>query len=1005
MIRHRAVMDAVRDAIFLADCETGMIVDANPAAEALVGRTLSELRSLHHTELHPPENRENVQRGFAEHVRNPGVRDRSVLHKDGRRIPVEISTSHFTSPDGRPLLIGVFRDITESSAAREALRRSEERLRQVAEAAGAFVWEVDSKGLYLYANQLAEQILGYTPEEIVGKLHFYDLFVPETRGEMKAAAFEVFGRREPFRAFLNWNVRKDGAVVALETTGTPVLDADGTLLGYRGADTDVTERMRTEAALRESEERFRNMADTAPVMIWVSGPDKLCTFFNKPWLDFTGRILEHELGDGWAAGVHPEDLERCLATYSSSFDAQRSFRVEYRLRRADGQYRWIIDHGIPRYREGEFTGYIGSCIDVTERKLMEDRLRANEAQLKDAQRLAKVGSWELDVAADSIRWSDEMFRIFGLTDETPSNFSALLNRLHPNDRQKLLETDHKVRSSPGPAGVEYRILRPDGEVRFVRSIIEAIRNDRGALVRIVGATQDITEEVKARELLRESEQRLKTAERMTHVGNWTWDIKTNHVAWSEEIFRIFGRPENYAPSFEGFLEAIAPHDRTRTQEAIQECIAARRGGSIELQVARPGGELRTITCTSEILLDEEGSPALLFGACQDVTDARRVQAESFARQKLESVGTLAGGIAHDFNNLLGGVLAQVELAQAELAAGSNPEDELNGIRNVALRGSEIVRELMIYAGKESEVPGLVDVSLAIEQMLELLKVLVSKHARLDTNLGRSLPAVRGSAAQIRQIVMNLVTNASEAIGGQEGLIRMTTTCTPSDRAEAISKGLADGEWLLLEVSDTGCGMTPETQARVFDPFFTTKSAGHGLGLAVVHGLVRNLGGAIHLKSEPGIGTTFQVFLPCAGASSQTTPSPAPLPESAPSPGPVATVLVVEDEDPLRQAMAKMLRKMDYEVLEAANGSSAIDLLRSRAAEIDLVLLDVTIPGPSSQEVVAQAAQLRPDLKVLLASAYSEEMAFATVRSPLVRGFIRKPFPFADLVQKLRALLC
>jgi len=224
-----------------------------------------------------------------------------------------------------------------------------------------------------------------------------------------------------------------------------------------------------------------------------------------------------------------------------------------------------------------------------------------------------------------------------------------------------------------------------------------------------------------------------------------------------------------------------------------------------------------------------------------------------------------------------------------------------------------------------------------------------------------------------------------------------------DRAAAVWKGVTEGDYVQVEVSDTGGGMPLETQARVFDPFFTTKSPGRGLGLAVVQGFVRKLRGAIHLASEPGKGTTFQILLPFE-AGAEATAGPIPRAEEGARPSKEATVLVVEDEDSLRQAVAKMLRKRGFEVLEAVNGSTAIDLLRANSDKIDAILLDMTIPGRTSREVVAEASQVRPDSKVILASAYSEEMVMATMSSPLIRGFIRKPFQLGDLLQTFRNVL-
>ena len=368
---------------------------------------------------------------------------------------------------------------------------------------------------------------------------------------------------------------------------------------------------------------------------------------------------------------------------------------------------------------------------------------------------------------------------------------------------------------------------------------------RASIDRLSAANLEL---VQIREHLQDSEQRLKSAQRLTHVGSWHWNLGANQVVCSEECKRIFGQPEDYAPSLEGLLEIITPHDRARVANEIQRGIAEKSGCSTEFRIVRPNGDLRTVTFTSQVLLDEEGSPRHIFGACQDVTDDRRTQEQALARQKLETVGTLANGIAHDFNNLLGGVLAQAELALSELAAGSRPEEELKAICSVAMSGSEIVRQLMIYTGQEREAPGLVDVARTVEEMAEILKLSISKRATLHTDLDKDLPAVRASGAQIRQIVMNLVMNASEAIGDRDGVIRLSVRRVKvgQDRFAWIPEELAEGDFVQLEVADTGRGMAPETRARVFDPFFTTKALGHGLGLPVVSGIVRGLAGAIHL---------------------------------------------------------------------------------------------------------------------------------------------------------------
>jgi signal transduction histidine kinase/CheY-like chemotaxis protein len=517
---------------------------------------------------------------------------------------------------------------------------------------------------------------------------------------------------------------------------------------------------------------------------------------------------------------------------------------------------------------------------------------------------------------------------------------------------------------------------------------------------------DLIERARSEEKLCESEQHLKNAERLARVGHWQWDIRADRVSGSEEVFRIFGKPQNYILSYEGFLQDLLPQDRERVERLMRDSLARKIGHSIEYQIAHPTGDLRTISCKWEVSLDEEGLPVRVFGTCQDITDSRRAQEESFAKQRLESLGILASGIAHDFNNLLGGVLAHSELALAELADGSKPEEELRRIREAAIRGGEIVQQLMVYAGEETEALKFVDVSGIVKDMLELLKLSVSKNVRVETNLGDQLRAVRANPSQVRQVVMNLFSNASEAIGDRDGVVRVTTgqvTIDP-ESSLATSEHIAEGTYVQLEVSDTGRGMTPEVQAKIFEPFFTTKGTGtHGLGLTTVHEIAERLHGTIRLSSAPGKGSTFQIMLPCGEQMLEGTHSGIARAAYETLASRRATILVVEDEDLLRQGVSKMLRMDGLSVLEASDGSAALDVIRARNGDIDVLLLDITLPGASSRKVYEEAKRLRPDLPVIVTTAKSEEMAAAFLATEIQR-FIRKPFRLGDLRDLIRQSL-
>jgi CheY-like chemotaxis protein/two-component sensor histidine kinase len=343
---------------------------------------------------------------------------------------------------------------------------------------------------------------------------------------------------------------------------------------------------------------------------------------------------------------------------------------------------------------------------------------------------------------------------------------------------------------------------------------------------------------------------------------------------------------------------------------------------------------------------------------------------------------------------LGGVLAQAELGLTEVSAGILPEEELNNIRDVAIRGAGIVRQLLIYAGQESAVSEPVDLSSLIDDMRDLLTVVVSKHVVLKTELGRDLAAVQANPAQLRQVVLNLVKNASEAIGETDGTIVIRTN--PKEAASDLSRQEKRSEWLVLEVEDTGSGISSDIQTKLFDPFFTTKSTGYGLGLAVVLRIVKGLGGAIQVESQPGRGATFRILLP--SSSEIIVPlRPASATRTTEELHEGIKVLVVEDEESLRRATAKMLRERGFGVIETADGTDAIAAISTHKDSISAVLLDITLPGKPSREVLAEARRVRSDIKVIVTSAYSRNKVAESFQGMEIDAFLRKPYRFAELV--------
>jgi nitrogen-specific signal transduction histidine kinase/CheY-like chemotaxis protein len=389
---------------------------------------------------------------------------------------------------------------------------------------------------------------------------------------------------------------------------------------------------------------------------------------------------------------------------------------------------------------------------------------------------------------------------------------------------------------------------------------------------------------------------------------------------------------------------------------------------------------------------------------EDVTEVKRTHDEALARQNLESLGVLAGGIAHDFNNLLGSIHANAELVLAELSDRSSTYDGVQAIIDVADRAADIVRQMMAYAGQESGAFESVDVSQLVNEMLQLLKVSISKNAVLKIDLPPQLPTVAANSAQIRQVIMNLIMNASEAIGeGQGGVITIATSKARLDGDSLGNNelGLRCGDYVLLEVSDTGCGMTEETQAKIFAPFFTTKFTGRGMGLAAVQGIIRSHGGTITVKSALGEGSRFEVLLPGTSGPAKALPEIRSISGEAASLS--GTVLLVEDEDALRIAVSKLLRKSGFTVIEADNGNGAVDLFRANPEAIDVVVLDMTLPGIHGREVLVNLRRIQPEVKVIMTSAYSQHHAISALATEYAGHYIRKPYQLRDLVGLLRKI--
>jgi PAS domain S-box-containing protein len=553
----------------------------------------------------------------------------------------------------------------------------------------------------------------------------------------------------------------------------------------------------------------------------------------------------------------------------------------------------------------------------------------------------------------------------------------------------------------------------------------------GALLTLLGVgylrllllrTERIRREVEKRTLeLSESRLFLDTIIRHSPSSIWVKDADLRFRLVNAEFCRTYAVPMEEVIGRSDAL-VLAPEAVVETERVDREILADGQTRHFEFScVIRD--RLRTYLVAKFPLRDPSGAVNAVAGVATEITELRLAEAERatmerrlLETQKTESLGVLAGGIAHDFNNLLTSVLGHASLCRARLTPGDAQQTSLAQIEHSARRAAELCQQMLAYAGQGRNAVQAVELGALIRDSLSLLRLSVSKRARLHFDLAPDLPAVEGDLTQLRQVVINLVANASESFGEGEGDITLSTWRVVADAklwsACVNSPDLPAGDYVCLEVSDTGCGIPDENPGRLFEPFFTTKFAGRGLGLAAVLGIVRNHGGAVRAGLRSGGGSIFSIYLPIvdsvvtsAPAAQSAAPSEATPPPQSTNPPSTRTVrlLLVDDEAPVRDTAAALLRACGYEVETANDGAAALERLRQGPRDFHAAILDLTMPGLCGPELLAACRELNPDLPVLLVSGYSATAAGDMLVAPRT-AFLAKPFVLLSLREKLCALL-
>ncbi len=699
-------------------------------------------------------------------------------------------------------------------------------------------------------------------------------------------------------------------------------------------------------------------------------------WFNGEVARLTGyRPEEVATLDAWFGALYPGRAEAARRQYEEDRAAgfPESRRVGLRHKGGEGRLAEIAG-----YSEG------GSELWLV-RDLTGDARLAR--LLEQTERAAGVGGWELDVHSGAVYWTGQTRRLHGATATFVPGAESVLRLYTPACAAMLAEAVGLARDEGEPFDLELELA--DG-TRGLR-VIGVPCVEEGGVARVCGSVQDITERRRAEEERREGEERRRRLIASSPDCLVELDESGGVLYVSPrgaELLEAGGADELVGTHWPDWW---ADDARGAAEAALAEALG---GGPARFQAFSPtrAGSPRWWDVQVTPLMVRAGQPARLLVAARDMTPIQQAQQEreAFQRnllqtQKLESLGVLAGGIAHDFNNLLAGILGNADLIQAGLPAGSENARMLGRIIHSAERAAEMCRQMLAYAGRGRFVIEPLDLAALVGDTVQLLQLSISKRATLTLCLPWGMPAVLGDAVQLRQVLMNLVLNASEALGEEDGLVSVSAH--------------AEGGVVCLEVEDTGCGMDEATRARIFEPFFTTKFTGRGLGLAAVQGIVRGHGGRLEVDSRPGQGCRFRVYLPATGAPVPAREAPA-ADAGWRGEGPV---LVVDDDEQVRGVAAEMVRSIGFDPVQAGDGQEALAKVE-RGGRYRAVLLDLTMPRLDGVETLERLRALDADVPVVLMSGYSGRELSERYAGRGLAGFLQKPFTCEALRESLYTAL-
>jgi len=1012
--RYRALFDHADDAIFLiyddkfVDCNDKTLEMFGRTREEIIGRTPADFSP--EMQLYGRKSREEAQlRLTAALAGNSQLFEWEHFRPDGMPFFVEINLTPINLK-GEDHIFAVVRDITERRNTERSFRLAQYSIEHSPEG----ILLIGSDGKFLSVNNAACQLADYSRDELLG-MSVYDI-APEITEESWPSFWREL-REEGSRTFEGGLIVRGGHISPIEVTAN-IQEYEGDEFIF-GSLRDISSRKQAESTLQQSEEKYRLLADNVSDVLWILGVDLRWTYLSPSVERQRGFSVEEAMALKLEDVIAPSSLEYVRQVLreeqqielEDGFDPLRTRTLEIEIYRKDGTTIWTESKvSILRDENGILIGFLGISRDISDRKKTEEALRFSEQRFETVFKSSPdpiiISSMQTGLLVEV---NEGFERLTDYKAEEVIGQKALDLDLwaEPEQRDTLLAL---IRSEGRVKDFEMQYRTKQGVLRDAELAAEII--DLHGESHLLIVVRDITDRKKAENDLRAKEAQEALVLRSLPMAFYIAQPFGGYGGmWvSEQIDTISGfTAEEFEKNIDLWVSRLHPEDRDRALAEF-DTVTERNAIVIEYRWQSADGEYKWFMDNAVLIRDEHGEPKEIIGTWLDITERKKTEQELREKdeqlvqsQKMEAVGQLAGGVAHDFNNMLSVIMGYSDLAFHKLDQADPLRRNFEHIQAAAEKAARLTQQLLIFSRKQTVQPKALDLNTIVNSTGKMLHRLIGEDIVLKTELAKKLGIIKADQGQIDQIIVNLAVNARDAMPQGGELVIRTEDVDIGEGQTSAHKDIEPGPYVNLTISDTGYGMDEATVSRIFEPFFTTKvkGKGTGLGLATVYGIVQQSGGFIHVQSEQGEGTTFEIFFPRV---EETIEAEEVMDWADMTSRTGESVLVVEDDDGVRGLVVEILGNLGYKVIEKRNGDEALLHCEQYQGPIDIMLTDIVMPKMSGPQLAERVTPLHPEMKIVFMSGYTEDAIgkHGVLDSDL--HFIEKPFTAEGLAMKLREAL-